>query len=1516
MAVNRKMAIIIFFIFSMLTMQFLLPVKADNNVIITYNGDYGFGTVINNINYSAIREHLSVLTGYQSRVTGYPSFFEAARYVVSHFKSVGVQPYGDNGTYFENYTVTVPIDHGSKVVLSNGTVIKAYALWPNYVNPSPYQSPPEGDELVYVRGRYVEDFDEKDVSGKFVLMDFNSRWLFRIAAMRGAKGVIYIGTEILRPEVFQLAYNVPLRFPRLYVSSEDGVKLKELCEDGPVRIHVTLNMSWDNVVVPNIVGLVPGIGAHKDEIIVVSAYLDSWSIVPAISPGATDAQGLAVLLDLATFLSRHKPDRSVMFVVLSGHWEGLWGAREWVDRHFDDLGSKIKLFIGLDLSSGTNILGLHHTGGTYTYRYIETLRTHYTWLIERIFGTGGYKDAMQRILGPKYAENFLDRITNAYPRGIQQMPMLEAQGTLTFDSEAYTLACYGGAFTFHTSNDFRIWMKTPNDGLDKVNFDNLFYQVPFIYCTVWGLLHEPFINLPHSPQRFDTLGERGFSTLKIRVTVYNLTTAYWDAFTKSRYPDLWKDLIIHFTSVGATTFSMLGTSALVGALDMMIRPDENGEAVIKGVKSFSSIMVEAYVVNRTDGRILWATDRGVYSAPSVPQVTADPYTYLVSIFKCGSIALFSLYDPTLLSPISFVQIYNHRAHAPAIWQSQLSSFYGDTMLFVPPDTPIELIIKYTGRFPQGILLNATEDNPKGYGYTVKQGETLIIKESVLNIARNLFWMNDGRYRLAIEHSTFNPTMKLYHELARSSLDKAQENLANRKFSASYGQAFSAWAYEMKAYYATMDLIWQVIFSTVFFTLLLIPFAVAAEKLLVGQTGIKRIIAVIGIMVVFLAIFYLLHPGLSIATHAGMVILSFAILLICIPLAIFILYETVSSARMVREKLIGVHTVEISRGSAAIAAFSTGIEHMKKRYFRTMLTIISLTLIVFALITFTSTALTVTKWEEERYGAIPYQGILVRMYPWSNIPEEVYVQIYSKYRDSAVIAPRIWIYPPLPETAQAVGIVGEIYFTEKKFTKVYAILGLSPDEIRINSGLQEYIQGRWFEEDDVFACLISHVTANNLTKELGKPVKIGSTINVWGLNLKVIGIFDGNKLNEIEDLDGERITPIMPQLTGEAIPEPQYVSPPHFSGNNIIIIPFNLAIRLRETPQMWVTAIMPVQTYSYWAISSIALKPYNVSVIPQLASELSLMLNTRISYTQATGLEGSIRTLFIRPRLIGRGFGMMVAPLLIGFLTILNLMFGVVHERVRDIKIYLSVGLSPLHVTSMFIAESLIYGLFSSVIGYIVGLAGTILMMNLHLYPPEFVPNYASYSVLIVVGSAILVTLLSSIYPAFKSSKVVLPSLERKWKMPKPAASTWFFPMPFVVTTEAEALGIFAFLKEFLEVHMDESVGTFTPEDIRFKATTEDEKRVLVMESTVRLAPYDTGVAQKVTITATKIKGESFTFSVHLRLLRGYRPVWVSSNRLFITELRKQFLIWRTLSPSRQKNYIERGKEMLKLVEEA
>ncbi len=1464
-----------------------------------------FSWFVENFNKTLVMEHVKVLSSLGSRVTGYPGFFKAVDYVVSKLKEYGVEPYGKDEGYFEYFNVTIPMDYGSYIRLENGEILKAYALWPNYVNPCPYESPPEGDLVVYVGDGSLERYKGLDVRGKFVLMDFGSRWYYRFAIALGAKGVIYVPERpelVIRPEAEQKLYYLPLNFPRLYVPDPDARKLLDLVKaKGEARVYIKVNTRWESIRVPNVVGLIRGSDpALMHEYVIVATYLDTWSITPALAPGATDALGVAVFLEIARLFSIKPPKRSVILLALAGHWQSIWGAREYIDRHFTELGKRIKLFVGIKLAYDSHRIGIFSIGSIYTFTSPDIINSRYGWLVSKMFND--YLIRMRRILGLDYGKDFVDGILWTHPTYVRNSMPFDPPGIRFFDSEAFLVATYGSAFTYYTTDAFRLYQRTPEDTVDKVIFENVWPQAYFIICSLWGLLNEPEISLFIRPSRLQS--DWGFATLIVQLAEYNITTAYFDPFSAERHPKEWNDAVIRFTTSGIGFFNptitisaaagaaVLGyvTTPIVGGLDVIAKPDRNGRVVIKGVKPYVPGYVDAYVINSTNGRIEWATDLGVFSVTGgrYTPLTTTKYTKYISVFRCASIHVSFAFNPLDYRTIPVILVYNFLAHGPMIHQSSL--IYGtDYMAFIEPYTPAELILTHGEKFAVAILHNASPGYEEGTGFIIPPGETHRI--TIYDIVKDLYLLVNSRYSVAVRYNTYSPSLIAYHEKhAKRTYNIFEKALAERDYERAFGYAMIAWGQEYYAYGLLMDLIWQVIASAVYSFILLIPFALIVEKLLaVTRYGLYRILIMAIFFVIGQIILYLYHPGYHIATNIILVLISAVLMLVITPLAIIVVKETLDSLKEARSRILGFHFIEKPTLSAFAEAVTIGIENMRRRKLRTALTLLSIISLTFSLLVFSSISIT----PQIFTSAVPgynatYNGVLIRVRPWTPLPEEVWFAMKGFCTGIGVVAPRGWLYPPPP-----LGGVGTIVFTPKLYTYVYAILAVTPEEVKVTELDKALVAGRWFTEEDIYACIVSKRFVYNLSRELGRPIKVGSKITLWGVNLTIVGIFEGTLMDEILDLDTEPLTPAFMLL------QAAYATrPPHFPADGVLLVPYKLYLRLAPSP-------LPM---------GIALKPESKEYLDFVIDNIVYSTTLDVSYAK----EGTIYVAHPRQWIYAFGVGYIIIPMVLVAFTILDLMLGNVYERIREIYIYNATGLSPSHISMLFLVETITYASLGGALGYLLGIVCTNIFMAMKIYPPGFYPNFSSIIVLIALSVVISTTLISTLYPASKASRLAIPSLLRRWRMPKPRGDIWEVPMPFVATSEREAIGVLYFIWEYLTGFTRERIGRFSVEEIGYRSSiTPDGGRIKTLEARVRLAPYDAGIIQRMRIDAfAPPKATRYSFSLSIRRLSGYRDTWVAANRIFIDNIRKQFLLWRTLKPKDKARYFKEGARVLEKKEES
>jgi hypothetical protein len=135
-------------------------------------------------------------------------------------------------------------------------------------------------------------------------------------------------------------------------------------------------------------------------------------------------------------------------------------------------------------------------------------------------------------------------------------------------------------------------------------------------------------------------------------------------------------------------------------------------------------------------------------------------------------------------------------------------------------------------------------------------------------------------------------------------------------------------------------------------------------------------------------------------------------------------------------------------------------------------------------------------------------------------------------------------------------------------------------------------------------------------------------------------------------------------------------------------------------------------------------------------------------------------------------------------------------------------------------------------------------------------------------------------------------------------------LPFTINKTA-AQGALAYLAEFFGAHQEGSIGKFSSGKVETFNFEDAEKRSSRgLKTVVWLTPFDLGVRQHLMLMIHPGQFEDiYEVQVVLQRLSGDDGSWYRMNRTFLTELRKQFLQWRSLSPQRMLEYVEESRKL-------
>ena len=1500
------------------------------------------------VDFDNVLQQVNYLSSLSSRVLGYDGFYEAAEYIKGYWASLGFdvheEPFYIATPIVQKASLTVQKSDGQKVE------IEAYPLWPNHINPCPYTSPEEGDKLVYVNRGLPEDFGDIDPAGDFVLMDSDNRGYWKNAATFGAKGVIFIESEeTTSVQSVQKMFSIPLNFPRLYVRRETALSLKEIVlQQGEADIWVDSLMTWERKEVANLVAVVEGTDPDlKDQVAVIGAYYDSWSVVPQISPGATDSMGIAFLLEMSRLLAETRPERTIWLVAFAGHYQGLVGGREFVENHFSELETKLKMMLTLDLTSDSDIVAVYATGSMYGYsRPLDFVRYYDRWM-RRIFEE--WLPALEEASGE--TAHLVDGVLWARPSWIAASPPFEPS-TRYFEAEVFTEACLGGGLGFVTTNAFRVYQYTPLNTFDRIQPENLRRQVMFLWPILYNSANmEAYY--PLFPRRAGAI-DHGLVSVTVQLAAYNKTTDWFDdymhedaIFLISVGPNMnplgsivaagynpsaavgpSKSLVVQGVTAGLFAAPPIAgsggrvTSGTLGTpigFTTIVMPDAEGKVVVNGIKPLTGIDAQAYVLDPETGSIMSATDTGPFgtgkirlgtifgaaSSAAAPTLTpglggtaylrgtgvgarafAPNVAYLerdVPIFNVSSIALLGLFDPWRITDPQglLVEVYNFLSHSYFVWRDTLEP-WPEAMVFVQPDSVSELIVRGSQNRIAAVLNNASKDNPQGQGYCLGHGETLIL--TFVDAARDTFHLADLRGGFLMTKMSSNPKLVLYLERLYGLKELAEEASGNGNKGELYSYTVAYWQYALQAYSASFVLLTDVVRTATFFFFLSAAFVLFLERLVTKRrAGMGRLVLIVTLFLATNIAISLVHPGYTISSNIWMLVNGLAVVLFSVLLLYIVTDEFNTAIKSISKSLLGAHRSDIERGSLLSSSLSMGVENLKKRPLRTGLALTTIAITISAMTLFTTMGVMIQSYRKP-LGTPPYTGILLKrtVREAMNVPlSEQYLwavkDIASEGLGELERNPRAWIYPP----GQS------MFFTwGAQYAGIRSLLAITAEEaMRLQVAVKPGM-GVTFPPGMTKAVLIGETLASGLSRDLGIQVEPGAEISIYGVPVTVMGILDDEIASALlsQDLDQTFISPpdpIATSLTG---------IPTSINVTALIIVPYQFAMDYFNVQPNAISLSTESATFDereLWerSFDMVLTLPFDISYgIKELS--IADTATTRDIYS-LSGAEN------------------MIVPLLLSSLTLLSMMLSSVYERVREIRTLSTVGLSPRQIGAIFVVESIALAFVGSFLGYIVGAGVTSALWNLNLFPPGLVPNVSSGVVIIVMATMMAATMLSSIYPMVKASRLATPSLLRKWRIgSKPIGDRWSVSLPFTAAPD-ESLGVLAFMTEFLEASGSERTGIFMLLE-PVQRVQEDERRLI--SARLQLSPFDAGIIQDFQVVSRPMAADRYGFEILITRIVGVEGLWTTANRALLDQFRRQFLFWRALDPDEKGRYIETARK--------
>lgn len=330
------------------------------------------------------------------RESGHPGGRMGAEYIASKFKEWGIEPAGDNGTYFQNFTAEhmhveqgVALEVISEKERRNFYYRDRWWVW-RFSGSGSFTA-----EIVFVGygihapEKGYDDYAGVDVKGKLALMyigvppklkdefDKENERQKKVKAAQelGARGVLFLRDPkvrslhwYLKKDIYKKDFIIlsvgdkiarfifkELKTDRRYLLQEMGQKAKPMPIETGVKVFVSVNAIFDEKrPMRNVLAKITGTDKTlKNEYVFIGGHMDHKGVDPMgnIMNGANDnASGTAVTMEIARImkLNRFKPKRTVVFALWAGEEQHLLGSKHYSEHPLYPM-EKTIVYFNLDM---------------------------------------------------------------------------------------------------------------------------------------------------------------------------------------------------------------------------------------------------------------------------------------------------------------------------------------------------------------------------------------------------------------------------------------------------------------------------------------------------------------------------------------------------------------------------------------------------------------------------------------------------------------------------------------------------------------------------------------------------------------------------------------------------------------------------------------------------------------------------------------------------------------------------------------------------------------------------------------------------------------------------------------------------------------------------------------------------------------------------------------------------------------------------------------------------------------
>lgn len=770
------------------------------------------------------------------------------------------------------------------------------------------------------------------------------------------------------------------------------------------------------------------------------------------------------------------------------------------------------------------------------------------------------------------------------------------------------------------------------------------------------------------------------------------------------------------------------------------------------------------------------------------------------------------------------------------------------------------------------------DNPFGDGFSMHEGALSF--DVPARSSADLWRLNESRLAILRARNIQDSSLAELHGRSEDLLIEARDEASPLRRESLNTSSF--WS-SQPVYRRVRAMLDDLVFAVLILLGLSVPFAFAVERVVVGATTIYRQISWFGaFFAVTFGILYLSHPAFAIANTPIIIFLGFAILVMSVGVIAIIMRKFEFELKALQGMTATVHASDVSGISTFLAAMHMGISTMRRRPMRTTLTAITIILLTFTILCFASFGTQsgiVTLFSAPNP---PYPGIYVHNVNWNPISQDLAVVIKGRWGEQVNVCRRFWISP---RTQDNPGLLVSLPDGTRPVT-IRGVLGLDANEFAPREDLVEL-----FGEVDDDSLVITNAVARHI------GVDVGDKVLLKGRLLTISKLMDAVQVSAAKDMDDSSILPAdfteassTQETTTDGDDEAELMSQRNWASLPVD----SVAVVSASTARSLGASLHGIMLYTEDAAAAV-----------EIAEDLARMLPIPVAATRENGVYRHI----LGTVLSASGARDLFFPILLGGLVIFGTMLGSVADRQKEIYTFSALGLAPRHVATLFFAESIVYSIIGGMGGYLVAQGVTKFLTFLSEYGLVRVPemNMSSTNTIVTILIVMATVLVSAIYPAVKASRSANPGLMRMWRPPPAKGDVLDLVFPFTVSAY-DITGVVSFLKEHFGNHTDTGLGQFMTSNVQL---AKDPDGNLGLDAQLALAPFDLGVSQTFALRSapSEIPGID-EVRVILNRLSGQPKDWQRLNKVFLDDLRKQFLIWRSIPHETMELYRERTLSVL------